>query len=71
MTMHRIPFIGWIAVAFAVVLMFAIASVHHFGINATTFMPAHWWWMDIAGLAVSLSEWIRRDLKRAPAPIPA
>ena len=66
-----LPAIAWIAVAFAAVVALAVGSVHFFQIPATVFMPAGWWWMDIAGLLISTTVWIHRATRTAPDPLPA
>ncbi|BFI96276.1 MAG: hypothetical protein RSP_17860 [Rhodanobacter sp.] len=67
---NRLPAIAWIAISFGLCLLLALVSVHLFQIPAFIFMSPVWWWLDIAGGAVSLGVWHYRDTKRAPAPTP-
>lgn len=68
MKQTSLPALAWIALGFAAVLVVAIASVHHFGQPADRFMSPIWWWMDLAGLAISTSVWVTRALLRPVAP---
>lgn len=70
MKFHSLPFIAWLAIAFGLNLLMALFSVHHFHEQPFAFMPAIWWWVDLAGLAVSTSVWLHRAARRS-APMPA
>lgn len=68
---NSLPAIAWIATGFAACLLMSLIAAHHFQLPPSAFMPAGWWWLDVASLAVSTGVWLHRATQRSPAPLPA
>ena len=64
-----LPAIAWIAIGFAACLLTSLVAANHFQLPPFAFMSAAWWWLDLAGLAVTTGVWLYRAAKYSSAPL--